>query len=35
MERVNKDEAVLKQLEGKNIVKKIYIKGKIFNIVVK
>lgn len=35
MERVNKDEAVLKHLEGKNIVKKIYIKGKIFNIVVK
>ena len=35
MERVNEDEAVLKHLEGKNIVKKIYIKGKIFNIVVK
>lgn len=35
MEKVNEDEAVLKHLEGKNIVKKIYIQGKIFNIVVK
>ena len=29
------NEAVSKLLEGKNIVKKIYVKGKIYNIVVK
>lgn len=35
MDLVHEEESVLKHLEGKNIIKKIYIQGKIFNIVVK
>ena len=34
-EVVKNDETVHKVLEGKNIVKEIYVKGKIYNIVVK
>ncbi|EFL54610.1 leucine--tRNA ligase [Finegoldia magna] len=30
-----KDDVVAKYLEGKNVVKKIYVKGRIFNIIVK
>ena len=32
---VHHNEAIQKQLEGKNIVKEIYVKNKIYNIVVK
>lgn len=35
MELAKKDETVLKHIEGKTIVKSIYIKGKLLNIVVK
>ena len=34
-EVVNDDETIQKVIEGKNIVKEIYVKGKIYNIVVK
>lgn len=34
-EIVNNDETIKKLLEGKNIVKEIYVKGKIYNIVIK
>ena len=32
---VDNDEAIQKAIEGKNVVKEIYVKGKIYNIVVK
>ena len=32
---VHKDEAIQRATEGKNVVKEIYVKGKIYNIVVK
>ena len=34
-EKAVKDDVVAKYLEGKNVVKKIYVKGRIFNIIVK
>lgn len=34
-ERAIADDVVAKYLEGKNVVKKIYVKGRIFNIIVK
>mgnify|MGYP003299556335 CR=1 FL=1 len=34
-EKVHRTEAVQRALEGKNIVKEIYVKNKIYNIVVK
>lgn len=34
-EKAIKDDVVAKYLEGKNVVKKIYVKGRIFNIIVK
>ena len=34
-EKAVKDDVVAKYLEGKNVVKKIYVKGRIFNIILK
>ncbi|MDU2898455.1 MAG: hypothetical protein E7B88_06510, partial [Finegoldia magna] len=34
-ERAGQEPLVAKYLEGKNVVKKIYVKGRIFNIIVK
>ena len=34
-EKAIADDVVAKYLEGKNVVKKIYVKGRIFNIIVK